>query len=267
MAMEFWHSLVLGLVQGLTEFIPISSSGHLILVREFMGISAGDGDLAFDAVLQLATSLAILFYFRKEIFSLIRTFFLYVSGKSVTSADKNLMLAVVIGTVPAVIVGLFLENYMETVFRSGTLVAWTLIFGAGLMFAADRIKQKDEKPDARRGLIVGLFQTLALVPGISRSGATISGGLFAGFSREMSARFSFILALPILLGSGAKKLFDLIGNGALGDVGLPLFLGCIVAFVSGLWAISFLIKFLKTHNLNIFILYRIILAVLIFVLI
>lgn len=177
------------------------------------------------------------------------------------------MLAVVIGTVPAVIVGLFLENYMETVFRSGTLVAWTLIFGAGLMFAADRIKQKDEKPDARRGLIVGLFQTLALVPGISRSGATISGGLFAGFSREMSARFSFILALPILLGSGAKKLFDLIGNGALGDVGLPLFLGCIVAFVSGLWAISFLIKFLKTHNLNIFILYRIILAVLIFVLI
>lgn len=259
--MSIFDSIVLGVVQGLTEFIPVSSSGHLILAREFLGISAGLNDLAFDAVLQLATSLAILFYFRKEVLRLIKVFFSFVAGKVIDVADKNLMLAVIIGTIPAVIAGLFLESYMETTFRSSSLVAVTLIIGAVLMFVADRVKRVETTPNYRTGLFVGLFQTLALIPGISRSGATISGGLFAGFSRENAARFSFLLALPVLLGSGLKKLLDLGISGALGDVGFPLVLGSFIAFVSGLLAISFLLKFLKTNNLNVFVIYRIALAV------
>lgn len=264
--MSLFESVILGAVQGLSEFIPVSSSGHLILARELLGMSVGASDLAFDAVLQLATSLAVLFYFRYEIIRLVTTFFHYVSGKPTEVADKNLMFAVLVGTIPAVIFGLLLESYMETTFRSSALVAWTLIAGAVLMFVADRVKRTETTPNTRTGLFVGLFQTLALIPGISRSGATISGGLFAGFSRENAARFSFILALPILFGSGLKKLLDLGTAGTLGDIGLSLIVGSVVAFVSGFLAISFLLKFLKTNNLNIFVVYRVILALVILVL-
>lgn len=245
--MSFLEAIILGLVQGLTEFIPVSSSGHLIIFREFFGIHGAD--LAVDAVLQLATVLAVLVYFLKDIPNILK--------------DRALLLALIIGTVPAVIFGLLLESKMETVFRNPYLVAWTLLVGAILMGAAEKYAKQDKQINPKRGFIIGLFQSLALVPGISRSGATISGGLFAGLTRESATRFSFLLSVPIIAGTGLKKLFELSGSGALSELGFPLLLSSLVAFASGLWAISFLLRYLKTHKLTPFIYYRIVLALVI----
>ncbi len=248
--MSYLDAVILGLVQGLTEFVPISSSGHLILVRELFHLS-NQNALSVDAILQLATGLAIIVYFARDLKNFIH--------------DRTMILAIILGTIPAVVLGLFLESKMETIFRSSSLVACMLIVGACLMYAAEKFAKQDKPLDPKRGFIVGVFQALALIPGISRSGATISGGLFLGLTREAAARFSFLLALPIILGSGLKKLLELSGTNSFGDVGLPLILGSFIAFGSGLWAIHFLINYLKNHKLTVFIWYRLVLAALILI--
>ncbi|OHA18599.1 MAG: undecaprenyl-diphosphatase UppP [Candidatus Taylorbacteria bacterium RIFCSPHIGHO2_01_FULL_46_22b] len=263
--MDFLFSGILGLTEGLTEFIPVSSSGHLILIRKLFGIVAGPEDLAFDAVLQLAATFAVVLYFRKEISALIRTSVRWLVRAETDFSDRTLLKAIIIGTIPAVILGLLLEKYMETVFRSGAVVAWTLLIGALLMYIADRFGKQDKPLSTLRGGLIGFFQALALVPGISRSGATIAGGLLNGLSRVEATRFSFLLALPILLGSGVKKLFELGSAGFLTSFGSELFFGSLIAFVSGFFAIHFLIKYLSKHNLNLFIWYRVGLAILVFV--
>jgi len=254
--MSVFESIVLGLVQGLTEFIPVSSSGHLILAREVFGLSSTTA-LSFDAILQLATVAAVIIYFLRDLPALF--------------SDKQLLYALFFGTLPALVLGFFLEGSMETVFRSSVLVSWTLLIGAVIMFMAEKFgRHKLEHkavPDWMEALFIGFFQSLALVPGISRSGATISGGLFLGLSRASAARFSFLLSVPIITGSGLKKLLDLYQNGALMELGAPIFAGSLAAFVSGLVAVNFLLKYLKEHSLTPFIVYRIILALLIFLLV
>ena len=222
----------------------------------------------FDCPAMLATALAVLLYFRRDVLSLLRTFFRWIGRKPVSDTDSKMLLAIIIGTIPTVVFGLLLENYMETVFRNASLVALALLAGSALMmFAEKRFNSSAVKEiSAKMGFFVGLFQSLALIPGVSRSGATISGGLLNGLSRVEAARFSFLLSLPIILGSGIKKLLELNIGGSLSDIGLPLLLGAVVAFVSGFWAIKFLINYLKTRTLNVFIIYRIVLAVLIFIL-
>jgi undecaprenyl-diphosphatase len=264
--MTLLDSVILGIIQGLTEFIPVSSSAHLIIIRDILGIQSGNG-LAFDAVLQLATVLAVLVYFWKDILSLIKSFVFWVIGKGIEDSQKILILSIIIGTIPAIILGLLLESYMDTVFRTLFLTSVTLVFGSILFFVAEKFAKQNENLTIRKGFIVGLFQTLALVPGMSRSGMTISGGLFMGLSREMATRFSFLLSFPIILGSGLKKLLDLVKGGELSSVGLELLLASIIAFIVGIFAIHFLIKYLKTHSLKAFAWYRISLAlgILIFV--
>ena len=231
--------LFLGLVQGLTEFIPVSSSGHLIALREIFFIHGND--LAFDAVLQFATILAVLVYFWKDLWGLL--------------FDWKKLRIVILATIPAVIVGVLLEDYMETVFRNVILVALTLILGSVIMVAAEYFAKKNRELNVKNGIIIGLFQCLALVPGMSRSGMTISGGLFAGLDREAATRFSFILSFPIILGSGLKKAIEM------PSIDSELIFASLIAFVVGLAAIHFLIKYLKNHSLRIFVWYRIILAV------
>ena len=271
--MDFIQSAVLGLVQGLTEFIPVSSTGHLIIARKLMGLDLV-GTLSFDAILQLATGLAVLIYFSKDIWNII------------AKRNYKLILALIIGSIPAVILGLFLSDYMDTVFRGTHVVAVSLILGAVLFYFAEKkfTKETFGRPSERlgtplseeglpsgseisvsKGFVIGLFQCLALVPGMSRSGSTISGGLFAGLNRESAARFSFLLSLPIIFGSGLKKVFDLHQAGLLSQVESSLIIASIFAFISGLLAIHFLIKFLKNHSLNYFGVYRIILAILILI--
>lgn len=288
--MNIFESIILGLVQGLTEFIPVSSSGHLIIARIALGFSklglgtdcalcvqdiASSGytvglDLAFDAVLQLATILAVFVYFRKDLFRLLMTFINWITRKPVEDKEKVLLQSIIVGTIPGVVFGLFLESYMENALRSLCVVALMLIVGSSIMWLSERKSKKVETKEPltlKKGLIIGLFQSLALLPGISRSGATISGGLFNNLSREEATRFSFLLSFPIILGSGLKKLLDLWKEGLLSSVGPNLIVGSVVAFLVGLLAIHFLIKYLKDHTLNIFIIYRLILAIIILALI
>jgi undecaprenyl-diphosphatase len=232
------HTIILGIVQGLTEFIPVSSSGHLILAREFLTIHGND--LAFDAVLQLATILAVAVYFWKDLWGL-----LY---------DWKKLKIIILATIPAVVFGLLLEKYMETVFRNVLLVAIMLAVGSFIMLLSEYFSTKDKTLTLKNGFIIGLFQCLALIPGMSRSGMTISGGLFTGLSREEATRFSFLLSFPIILGSGLKKALDI------QTFDLSFGLAFITAFIVGLGAIHFLIKFLKNHSLRAFAWYRILLA-------
>lgn len=293
--MSFFQSAILGLVQGLTEFIPVSSSGHLILARKLLGLDLV-GTISFDAVLQLATALAVVCYFWRDIKNMIVAFLNFVFKKPADDKYLKLILPLVIGTIPAIFFGLMLESYMDTYFRGINVVAGSLIAGSILFFLAEWIYRRKQsltqvlgsphvrptdsvdrsvvRPDHSvekvsvgilQGLYVGLFQCLALVPGFSRSGATISGGLIAGLSREMAARFSFLLSIPIILGSGLKKLFDIYSSGAMSTIESSLLISSIFAFISGLLAIHFLIKFLKSHSLNWFGAYRIILAIVILI--
>lgn len=267
---DFFSFALLGLIQGLTEFLPVSSSGHLILAREVFGFNPENG-LAIDAVLQLATALAVVVYFRKDITRLLTSFFHVITGHTGTEGDTKLILALVLGTIPAIILGLFLEDTMATVFRSANLVAYALVAGSLVMAFAEVFAKRhrttfdisDVSP--LKGFLIGLFQSLALIPGMSRSGMTISGGLFLRLSREAAARFGFLLAVPIILGSGLKKFLELGFSGTLTVVGPELLLGSAVAFVSGLIAIHALLLFVRTQPLYVFIAYRLLLAGLIFV--
>ncbi len=258
--MTTFDAIILGIVQGLTEFLPISSSGHLIIAREVFGITT-EGGLAFDAVLQCATALAIVLYFWRDLFALARGTF---------SRERRVLTEVLylaVATVPAVILGILLEDAMETVFRNVALVAGTLVVGSVIMAAIEWIVRAQARTEMTvpRAVSIGLFQALALVPGMSRSGMTIVGGMLAGLSREAATRFAFLLGIPVLLGSGLKKIFDIAqGTDSAGAIG-PLVLGGMVAFAVGLLVIHFLLKFLRTHTLMPFVWYRLVLAALLFV--
>jgi undecaprenyl-diphosphatase len=261
--MDLISGILLGAVQGITEFLPISSSGHLIIARELLGLETAYG-LSVDAVLQLATSLAILLYFRTAFWGMCVTGVSLLRGRMVVREDKILFWGIIIGTIPAVIFGLLLEDVMATTFRNSELVAWTLLFGAFLFIIAEKLAKKSQTLTVKRGFWIGMFQTLALVPGMSRSGSAIAGGLLLGLSRETAARFSFMLGFPIIFGSGMKKLLELETSGVLGELGFPLLVSAITAFMVGIIAIHFMLKYLRHHTLTIFAAYRIVLALIIF---
>lgn len=250
---------VLGIVQGLTEFLPVSSTGHLIVARDLLGLSLS-GSLAVDAVLHLATALAVLVYFRKDIVILAVALFAWARGRQIPRVHKVMIGALLLGTIPAVIIGFFAEEVLDSTFRSPELLAYALIAGSILFFIAERMTKPLHALSLSRGATIGLFQALALIPGISRSGATISGGLLLGLKREEAARFAFLLSFPIILGAGLLKLSSLFETGVLSSSGGPIAVAFVAAFVSGLGAIFFLMRFLKNNTLDVFIVYRLLLA-------
>lgn len=268
--MTIIQAIILGITEGATEFLPISSSGHLIIVRQLLHLQLTH-TLAYDAVLQFASALALCVYFRKEIKELILTFFDYISRKPIYDSKKTLLWAIIFGTIPAVIFGLLLQSYIDSIFRNIKLVGLMLFLGSILIYYAQKYNERktraktggDEPLTVKKGIIVGFYQCLALIPGVSRSGVTISGGLLSNLSREEAVRFSFLLSIPILLGSGAKELFS--ARHDLISAGLPqLIFGSLASFIVALLAIHYFIRFLKNHNLNIFIWYRIALFITIF---
>lgn len=261
--MDYIHAIILGFTQGLTEFLPVSSSGHLLIVRDVFGLPLV-GSLSFDAILQCATVLAVLIYFAKDLWRIMFSAIRYVTGKPVSQEEKTLILAIILGTVPALVFGLLLESTMDSVFRNIHLVALALLVGSALMYWSQRQWSQDTQLTTKKGIFIGFFQSLALVPGISRSGATISGGLLAGLSREDATRFSFLLSVPILVGSGLKKLLEVNFTAQTGMIG-PLLAGSLVSFIVGFAAIHYFIKYLKYHSLNVFVVYRIILAIVILI--
>jgi undecaprenyl-diphosphatase len=259
--MTIFEALTLGLVQGLTEFLPISSSGHLILVRTLFGVNDAQG-LAFDAILQLASVAAVCVYFFPDIWMLSQTALRKLGRLPVNRKDEVLLYALLLGTIPAIIFGLTLESFMATTFRSPLIVAVILILGAILFMYAEYVYQtrpRLNEMSIKKGIQIGFFQVLALIPGMSRSGATISGGMILGLTRTEAARFAFLMAIPIIAGAGLKKLLDLITSDEV-VLWMPVIAGSVVSFLVSLFAIHFLLMFVRTHSLWPFIWYRIILA-------
>lgn len=259
--MQMLEVIFLGALQGITEFLPISSTGHLVLAHTLFSADATN-TLAFDAILHLATALAVVVYFYTDIMVLVNTALRKLGKLPVNERDLTLLLAILVGTIPAVILGLSLETIIETMFRMPVLVAVVLIIGSILFMYAEWVyinRPQTNEMSVKKGLIVGLFQSLALIPGMSRSGATIAGGMLLGLSREEAARFAFLLAIPVILGAGSKKMLELLTTEGVVDwVGLMI--GAGVAFAFGMFAIHFLLTFVRRHTLWPFIWYRIILA-------
>lgn len=252
---------ILGLIQGITEFVPVSSTGHLILSRDVLSAS-GKTALAFDAVLQMATALAILVYFLPDLRDLLIRRERKIAHTNIAISWYSVGV-IALATVPGVIAGVLLEPLMGSVFRSAEVVASALIAGSILILAAEHLPDYTEESQLSytNGFIVGLFQCLALIPGMSRSGSTISGGLLAGFSRETATSFSFLLGMPILFGAGGKMLVELATSSVFADIWFPLLVGCIVAFISGLLAMHVLMRFVRSNRLDWFAWYRVVLAV------
>lgn len=258
--MDVLNSIGFGLLQGLTEFLPVSSTGHLVLLHSLVG--AGANDLAFDAVLQLSTVLAVLIYFRRDLYDILNAVLRQLSRLPVNEKEITLAYALIAGTIPAAALGFLLESYMETVFRSPLFVAGGLAAGSILFMLAEwayLTRRRNDKITISKGLRIGIFQCLALVPGMSRSGASIAGGMLLGLSRVEAARFSFLLAIPIIAGSGLKKLLDLM----MSDLPIDwnnLLIASAVAFLAGIFAIHFMLSLVRRHSLWPFIWYRFILA-------
>jgi len=260
------QALIMGLVQGLTEFLPVSSSGHLIILPELLGWDDPFIDsLAFSVMLHIATLAALLGYFRADWLRLVPAGLAAIRDRSFRGdPDRRLAWLLAVTTIPAIVAGLALDEPIATVFREARLVAVTLVVGAAILWLADRWGVQD-RGIAELGfgtaLGIGAAQAIALVPGISRSGISISAGIFAGLSREAAARFSFLMATPITALAGtweARKL--LIGEAGV-DVSIaPLVVGMLAALVSGVAAIAILLRFLRTNSLSVFIVYRVAMA-------
>ncbi|MGW7358208.1 undecaprenyl-diphosphate phosphatase [Streptomyces sp. NPDC054802] len=276
--MSWFESLILGLVQGLTEFLPISSSAHLRLTAAFAGWH--DPGAAFTAITQIGTETAVLIYFRKDIGRILSAWFRSLNDKAMRGdPDARMGWLVIIGSVPIGVLGLTLKDQIEGPFRDLRLIATTLI-GMGIVLGiADRLAARDEAGGRHRvvkerktlkdlsvrdGLIYGVCQAMALIPGVSRSGATISGGLLMGYTREAAARYSFLLAIPAVLASG---LFELKEAGE-GHVSWgPTIFATFVAFGVGYAVIAWFMKFITTRSFMPFVIYRIILGIVLFILI
>jgi undecaprenyl-diphosphatase len=259
--MNFLYAIFLGLLQGATEFLPISSSGHLALAEFFFDIE--QAGLTFDVALHLGTLLGVIVYFRRDIFMMVQAVF--NPGKMGDDADIHRKMAwyICLGTVPAVIAGVLLKDAVETVFRSPLLIAAALA-GAGLLLLwADKAGKhmRDMKSiTTYDALLIGLFQAIALMPGISRSGITMTAGLFRGLNRMSAARFSFLLSIPVIFGAGIYNLPDIIQQGSQpGQIGFYL-TGFITAAISGYLVIAFLLRFIQTHSFAVFVYYRLVLA-------
>lgn len=264
--MSIFEAIILGIVQGLTEFLPISSSGHLLIVPALFGWQ--DPGAAFTAVIQLGTMAAVVIYFREDIWRITRAFLLGLAGRTETEQEKfdaRMGWYLALGTLPIVVFGVIFKDQIESGARNLYLVGTMLIVFGAVMAAADMFaKHVRTLSDFKRAdaLIVGLAQSLALIPGVSRSGATITFGLFRDFTRRDAARFSFLLSIPAVVLSGVYELKDAVGHNT-GASAFALIVATLAAFVVGYWSIAFLLRWLGEHSLKIFVVYRFVLGALV----
>ncbi|MDQ1040218.1 undecaprenyl-diphosphatase [Streptomyces sp. V3I8] len=277
--MSWFESLILGLVQGLTEFLPVSSSAHLRLTAAFAGWE--DPGAAFTAITQIGTEAAVLIYFRKDIARIVSAWFRSLFNKEMRQDhDARMGWLVIIGSIPIGVLGVTLKDQIEGPFRDLRVTATTLIVMGVILGVADRLAARDETGGKHRaarerkslrdlsvkdGLIYGLCQAMALVPGVSRSGATISGGLLMGYTREAAARYSFLLAVPAVLASGVFELKDASEGGHVSWG--PTIFATVIAFLVGYAVIAWFMKFITTKSFMPFVYYRIALGIVIIVLV
>ena len=269
MDQQLVQAVVLGIVQGLTEFLPVSSSGHLIIVPALLGWDDPFiQSLAFSVMLHIATLLALLVYFQADWRRLIPAGLAAIRDRSFREdPDRKLAWLLAASTIPAVIAGVLLNDVIENGFREPRLVAITLVIGAVILWLADRLGSRTRDVSAVSfplALGIGAAQALALVPGISRAGISISAGLFAGLTREAAARFAFLMATPITFGAGIWEVRKILSGEAGVDLPLvPLAAGMLASLIAGLLAIAVTLRYLRTHSVGVFVVYRIALAALV----
>jgi len=247
-----WQAIFLGLVQGATEFLPISSSGHLVLVPWLLGWQPPD--VFFDAVLHLGTLLAVLIYFWRDLFALALAWLGTLRRRGIKTGMERLAWLILLATIPAALAGVLLEGWFESMFGSPRLVAVLLLVTGALLCLAERRggrRRRAEEANVRDALTIGIAQVLAIAPGISRSGATMSAGLWRGISRPEAARLSFLLAVPVVGAAGLLSLLKTTANGSAADIQLSL-LGAAVAALAGTVAIHGLLRFVRAHSLALF---------------
>jgi undecaprenyl-diphosphatase len=267
-----FYAFLLGIIQGLTEFLPISSTAHLTIAGKLFGLidaQRPEDWTAYIAIIQLGTVAAVIIYFSQDLLGMLRSIFLDLknrksSSSATWSSESRLAGQIVIGTLPVVIIGLAFKKIIEGTFtKELSTIATSLIVLALILFWAEkagkRVRTK-EQLTWKDALIIGFAQACALIPGSSRSGTTITAGLFLGLTRETAARFSFLLSIPAVVASGLFELYQ--SRHHLGDMGItPLIISAIVSGIVGYAAIAFLLRYLKTHSTYLFIIYRIVLGI------
>jgi undecaprenyl-diphosphatase len=266
--MNYFDAIILGIVEGLTEFLPISSTGHLTIAEKMLGLEVDDPAVTgFTAVIQMGAIAAVILYFARDISNIVRTWVLgLVKPEYRGHRDFRMGWYIIVGTIPVGIVGLALRDVIKDDLRSLWVVAYALIGWSVVMWAAERTARQDrseKRLNLTDAVVVGLFQCVSLIPGVSRSGATISAGLFRGLDRVTATRVSFFLSIPALLAAGIFEMKDALG----GDISVgETIVGTVVAFVVAYATVAWLLRFVAHHPITWFIPYRVALGVLLLVL-
>lgn len=263
------YSVIAGLIQGLTEFLPVSSSGHLVFFHDLTGFDAS-ASMPFDVILHLGTLAALVIFFWQDLWRYFLAFCQsLIKWDLKNNKDQLLAWLILIATVPAAIAGLLFEKKLENIFRHSLQVAVVMVIFGVILYVADRYLMGEngiERLTPGNSLIIGLAQMLALIPGVSRSGITIIAGMEQKLKRKDAARFSFLVSVPIIFGAGLKEMADIFTKHALGGVSLTsLFIAFLVSAVTGFFCIKYFLKYLESHSLKIFAYYRIILGLLIII--
>ncbi|WP_255770222.1 undecaprenyl-diphosphate phosphatase [Pseudarthrobacter sulfonivorans] len=269
--MNWIEAALLGLIQGLTEFLPISSSAHLRIVGQFLP-NASDPGAAFTAITQLGTETAVVIYFWRDIVRIVKAWAGSLTGRvSRQDPDARMGWLVIIGSLPIIVLGLLFQDQIESVLRSLWIVATMLIVFGLILAVADAVGKQDRdltRLSYKHGILYGFAQAMALIPGVSRSGGTITAGLLMGYTREAAARYSFLLAIPAVFGSGLYQLYKVVSkDGISGPFGLPeTALATVIALVVGYIIIGWFLKFISTRSYRLFVWYRILLGLALYLL-
>lgn len=255
--MTLLHAFLLGIIQGLTEFIPVSSTAHLLIGQVLLGIPSGDRIFSFNVIIQLGTVLAMLIFFWRDLFHIVKSFFLGIAQrKPFATHDSRLGWLIIVATIPALIVGFLIKDYIDELFQNAILIAGIrLLMSAVLLAIVEKIGRRErdlESASWTDALVVGLFQILAFFPGASRSGSTIAGGIVRGFDRPAAARFAFLMSAPILTAAGAYESLNIVQMPGTMEFLPYLAVGFVTAGIVGWLSIKWLLSFLQKHSLYIF---------------
>ena len=262
--MTFLHAFLLGILQGLTEFIPVSSTAHLLIAQNLFGIPANGATFSFLVIVQLGTLVSLFMFYWKELISIARALINFRRP----SPERDLGIYIVVATIPALLVGYLLKDAVETLFEAPLLQASIRLFSAAVLLTlAEWLTRKNRRLDSMTwldALIVGVFQIISLFPGASRSGTTISGGMFRGFDRPSAARFAFLMSVPVMLAAGGYEMLDVLRMPNLGEF-LPLLaVGFVTAAIVGWFAIKWLIDYLSKRSLYVFAIYCAVVGMIVF---
>jgi len=263
--MPLYQAIVLAIIQGFTEFLPVSSTAHLTIIPDLLGWK--DPGLSFDVALHLGTLVAVLVYFFRDwVQVILNGIGISYRGAHPDENSRSLLWLLVVGTIPAALAGLKFEKYADQALRTPYIIGGAMIVFGLLMWVADRAGTARNGLDQMTGfdaITVGLAQALAIIPGVSRSGSTLTMARFRGYSREAAARFSFLLSTPIIAGAAAKKGWELHKDGLPDDMKIPYLVGIAVSGVVGLLVIAFFMKYLRHNSLSIFVWYRILFGIIV----